>query len=57
VGYTSPPFEYSYTSKDLILYALSIGVSLRDEDGLQFLYEGHDNFAAQPGFGTIPGSC
>jgi hypothetical protein len=39
----------------VILYSLSVGVSTQDEDGLQYLYEGHSNFAPLSSFGTIPG--
>ena len=55
LGYTSDPFEYSYSSKEVILYSLSVGVSTQDEDGLQYLYEGHSNFAPLASFGTVPG--
>ena len=50
----SMEFEASYNSKDLILYALSIGVGSSrvdvNDDELKFLYERHENFAAIPTF-------
>ena len=55
LGFTSEPFEYTYSHKEVILYSLSVGVSTADEDGLQYLYEGHEHFAPLSSFGTIPG--
>mmetsp|Transcript_44744 Transcript_44744/g.50168 ORF Transcript_44744/g.50168 Transcript_44744/m.50168 type:complete len:362 (-) Transcript_44744:47-1132(-) len=45
-------FEVSYTKKDLILYALSLGMgsSIDDKNELKFLYEQHDKFTAVPTF-------
>lgn len=39
-------YEVSYTARDLILYALSLGMGSRPEDAdeLKFLYEQHGNF-------------
>ena len=48
----SSTFRVSYTAKDLILYALSLGMGStnRDDDELKFLYEHHDEFCAVPTF-------
>ena len=56
-----PQFGFSYTRKDLILYALSLGLGsspLQEEgddggdvvDDLRFLYEGHPHFSSLPIF-------
>jgi 3-hydroxyacyl-CoA dehydrogenase/3a,7a,12a-trihydroxy-5b-cholest-24-enoyl-CoA hydratase len=54
VGFVSQPFDFHYNFKDVILYALGVGVSTTDEKSLRFLFEGHDQFAALPTFGVIP---
>lgn len=46
--------KFSYESKDVILYALSLGISTKDADGLKFLYEGHSEFSTLPMYGVIP---
>jgi (3R)-3-hydroxyacyl-CoA dehydrogenase / 3a,7a,12a-trihydroxy-5b-cholest-24-enoyl-CoA hydratase / enoyl-CoA hydratase 2 len=46
---------YSYTFRELIMYALGIGVSTTDPDNLRFLYENHPDFAPFPTFAVIPG--
>jgi len=45
-------FEASYTKKDLILYALSLGMgsSKDDKNELKYLYEKHEKFSAVPTF-------
>jgi acyl dehydratase len=45
-------FRTAYNAKDLILYALSIGLgsSKVDQEELQFLYERHPSFSAIPTF-------
>jgi acyl dehydratase len=45
-------FQTAYNAKDLILYALSIGLgtSKVDQEELQFLYERHPSFSAIPTF-------
>lgn len=46
-------YEFSYTTKDLILYALSIGFGSSPkvaEKELRFLYETHSNFSTVPTF-------
>jgi acyl dehydratase len=57
---TTPPpptvegFRLSYTAKDAILYALSIGFgSTHDDDDLRFLYEEHPEFQAVPMLGLV----
>ena len=47
-------YGFAYNARDLILYALSIGIGSSDEDAendLKFLYERH------PGFSSIPTFC
>mmetsp|Transcript_18085 Transcript_18085/g.23798 ORF Transcript_18085/g.23798 Transcript_18085/m.23798 type:complete len:348 (+) Transcript_18085:65-1108(+) len=39
-------YQVSYTTRDLLLYALGVGCSLPED--IHFLYEGHPNFAALP---------
>jgi 3-hydroxyacyl-CoA dehydrogenase/3a,7a,12a-trihydroxy-5b-cholest-24-enoyl-CoA hydratase len=46
--------KFSYTSNQLILYALAVGCSLRQPNSLRFLYENHEQFAALPTFAVIP---
>lgn len=46
---------FNYTSRDLILYALGIGVSTDNLDNLRYLYENHPDFAAFPTYSVIPG--
>lgn len=46
---------FTYSSRDLILYALGIGVSTEDSDNLRYLYENHPDFAAFPAFSVMPG--
>lgn len=46
---------FNYTARDLILYALGIGVSTDNEDNLRYLYENHPDFAAYPTFAVLPG--
>jgi len=47
-------YAFRYNRKDLILYALSIGMGSRDDDdvkdNLRFLYEGHPRFSSLPTF-------
>ncbi len=54
VGFTSGPSDFSYTPKEAILYALGVGVSTEDRDGLKYLYEGHPEFSVLPSFGVLP---
>ncbi|XP_067634523.1 peroxisomal multifunctional enzyme type 2 [Eurosta solidaginis] len=46
---------FQYSSKDLILYALGIGASVKNANDLKFLYENHAEFAAIPTFFVLPG--
>ena len=41
-----------YTTQDAILYALSIGVTVEEENHLNYLYEANDQFKVFPTFGT-----
>jgi len=41
------------TPRDVILYALAVGSSTADTDGLRFLYENDSNFAPLPSFGVL----
>jgi acyl dehydratase len=45
-------YGFTYNAKDLILYALSIGIGASEEDAenLRFLYERHPRFASVPTF-------
>jgi 3-hydroxyacyl-CoA dehydrogenase/3a,7a,12a-trihydroxy-5b-cholest-24-enoyl-CoA hydratase len=45
---------FSYTSNQVILYALAVGCSLRQPNALRFLYENHEQFSALPTFAVIP---
>ncbi|XP_068206099.1 LOW QUALITY PROTEIN: peroxisomal multifunctional enzyme type 2-like [Palaemon carinicauda] len=53
-GITLPPSSFTYEPDQLILYALGVGVSRKDEDALKFLYENDENFSALPTFAVIP---
>ena len=46
---------FTFTSKDLILYALGVGASVKNSEELKFLYENHENFGPLPSFYIIPG--
>ncbi|KAL3285534.1 hypothetical protein HHI36_000065 [Cryptolaemus montrouzieri] len=45
---------YRYNSKDVILYALGVGTSLKNPDELKYLYENHEDFSALPTFFVLP---
>ncbi|KAF9108985.1 hypothetical protein BGX27_008159 [Mortierella sp. AM989] len=53
VGYVARPQPVVFTSRDLILYALSIGVKYPDE--LHFLYESTPGFSAFPTYPLVLG--
>lgn len=49
-----PPF--TYTHRDIILYAMGVGVTVSRQDmsDLKFLYEGHEDFSVLPSYAVIP---
>ena len=51
VGYETPPIDFRYTWRDVVVYALGVGASA-DAD-LDFLYEGRGPNVL-PTFATIP---
>lgn len=51
VGKELPPLEYSYSNKDVILYALGIGAGI-NTDELKYVYE--SGLQTLPTFGVIP---
>ena len=56
IGTEYPPITYTYTERDVALYALGIGAPLdwRDQEELQFVYElSTKGFKVIPSFGTI----
>lgn len=42
------PSQHSYTDKEIILYHLGIGCSLKDSSCLKYLYEGNEDFSVIP---------
>jgi acyl dehydratase len=50
VGKTWGPYEYTYSERDLIIYALGIGFTKRN---LEYVYEGAKDFKAFPTYGVI----
>ena len=54
VGYVSKPFGFNYNFKDVITYNLGVGASIKDKNGLQWLYEGHEKFGPIPSYAVIP---
>lgn len=54
VGVNLKARSFTYNAKDVILYALGVGVSTEDENGLQFLYENSEDFSPLPTFGIVP---
>jgi len=50
VGKTWGPYEFSYSERDLIIYALGIGFT---KDNQEYVYEGSKDFKAFPTFGVI----
>lgn len=48
---------YNYNAKDLIVYALGVGASVKNESDLKFLYESHENFVALPSYFILAGMC
>lgn len=54
VGVKVGPSSFTYEPKDVILYALGVGASVQDEDGLKFLYENDEDFTPLPTFSIVP---
>lgn len=56
IGHEFDPFTYTYSSRDVILYALGVGATLSPDNQaeLKFLYEADENFSVIPTFGVIP---
>ncbi|KAG9319371.1 hypothetical protein KVV02_003014 [Mortierella alpina] len=52
VGFKQPPQKVVYTSRDLMLYAISIGIK---QDELKYLYEKEPGFAAFPTYPLVLG--
>jgi acyl dehydratase len=50
VGKAWGPYEFSYTERDLIIYALGIGFA---RENLEYVYEGAKEFKAFPTYGVI----
>ncbi|KAB0793389.1 hypothetical protein PPYR_13009 [Photinus pyralis] len=45
---------FTFSSKDLILYALGVGASVQNPEELKLLYENHQNFSVIPSFYILP---
>ncbi|XP_031328032.1 peroxisomal multifunctional enzyme type 2-like [Photinus pyralis] len=45
---------FTFSSKDLILYALGVGASVQNPEELKLLYENHENFGSIPSFYILP---
>jgi acyl dehydratase len=50
VGKTWGPYEFTYSERDLIIYALGIGFT---KQNLEYVYEGAKDFKAFPTYGVI----
>ncbi|XP_067642418.1 peroxisomal multifunctional enzyme type 2-like [Eurosta solidaginis] len=46
---------FQYTSREVILYALGVGASIKNPNDLKFLYENHADFSIIPTFFVLPG--
>jgi acyl dehydratase len=53
VGKEFGPYDFEFTDKDVILYALGVGAT---EQELRYVFEGADGFCALPSFAVIPGT-
>nr|XP_022331335.1 peroxisomal multifunctional enzyme type 2-like [Crassostrea virginica] len=53
-AHKAPPSEFSYTERDVILYALGVGSSTKEPDYLKFLFENAGDFSVLPSFAVIP---
>lgn len=47
--------DFKFSAKDLILYALGIGATVKDANDLRFLYENDADFQPIPSFFVLPG--
>lgn len=47
--------EFEFNAKDLILYALGVGASVKNPAELKFLYENHIDFSPVPSYFVMPG--
>lgn len=47
--------DFEFNSKDLILYALGVGASVKNPTELKFLYENHIDFSPLPSYFVMPG--
>lgn len=57
MGFEMEPYLYSYTEKDVALYALGVGVAMENptvSSELKFVYENHVDFAPLPSFAVLP---
>ncbi|XP_063611565.1 peroxisomal multifunctional enzyme type 2-like [Penaeus indicus] len=54
LGAKVEPTSFTYAAKDVILYALGVGASVQDENGLKFLYENDEDFTPLPTFSVVP---
>lgn len=54
IDHKFPVSTFNYSNKDVILYALGIGVSTEEPDHLRFLYENSEDFGPLPTFGIVP---
>jgi acyl dehydratase len=50
VGKVWGPYDFTYSERDLMIYALGIGFT---RESLQFVYEGNKDFQAFPTFGVV----
>lgn len=48
---------FNYCQKDLILYALGVGVRTKEEGSLRYLYEDNNPFHSLPTYSVIPAYC
>lgn len=53
-AFQPPPLSFTYSDRDVILYALGVGVSTQQPDHLKFLFELSDDFTTLPTFAVIP---
>lgn len=57
MGFEMEPYSYTYTERDVALYALGVGVAIDNATcpgELKFVYENHPDFAPLPSFGVLP---